>query len=94
MSIFKRKHRKRVAKFIKKYTVLWSVVTVIFYALAIPATIWVFPSTTLLLTIFVLFGGFTASVAALGSAIVTAEEDDTMQDKGMTNNDTEDHDIP
>lgn len=49
--------------------------TTVLYAAAIPITIWVFPATTLLLTVFVLFGSFTASMNALGASLVSAEQD-------------------
>lgn len=64
-----------MVEFIKRWTVPWYGLTVILYALAIPLTIWVFPATTLVLTIFVLFGGFTASVASLASALISADQD-------------------
>jgi hypothetical protein len=63
---------------IKKLTIPWYAVTTLLYMAAIPMTIWVFPSTTLILSIFVLFGGFTASMASLASALITAEQDKSM----------------
>lgn len=67
--------RTAIVRFIRKTATPWYLVTTLLYAAAIPLTIWVFPSTTLLLTVFVLFGGFTASMASLASALVTAEQD-------------------
>jgi len=65
----------RVVYWVKKLTVPWCIITTLMYLIAIPLTIWVFPATTLLLAIFVLFGGFTASMASLGSSLVSAEQD-------------------
>jgi uncharacterized membrane protein YdjX (TVP38/TMEM64 family) len=67
-----------LVRFIKKTMVPWYLVTTILYFLAIPLTIWVFPATTLILSVFVLFGGFTASMASLASALVTAEQDEQI----------------
>jgi hypothetical protein len=67
-----------LVRFIKKWTVPWYTITMLLYAAAIPMTIWVFPSTTLILSIFVLFGGFTASMASLASALISAEQDKAM----------------
>lgn len=50
------------------------------YAGMIPLTILVFPATTLILTIVVLFGGFTASVASLASIMIDAHQDDKIED--------------
>jgi hypothetical protein len=64
--------------FIKKWTVPWYAITAVLYFLAIPLTAWVLPATTLILSIFVLFGGFTSSMAALASALISAEQDKAM----------------
>jgi hypothetical protein len=65
-------------RLLKRLTVPWYGLTVFLYAISIPLTIWVFPSTTLLLTIFVLFGGFTASVASLASALISADQEKSL----------------
>jgi hypothetical protein len=66
-------------RFLKRWAVTpWYWLTTALYAAAIPAAIWVFPSTTLLLTIFVLFGGFTASVASLASALISADQEKSL----------------
>lgn len=67
-----------LVRIIKKMMVPWYAVTTLLYFAAIPMTVWVFPSTTLILSIFVLFGGFTSSMAALASALVSAEQDRAM----------------
>jgi hypothetical protein len=67
-----------LVKFLKRWAVPWYLLTVVLYAACIPATIFVFPSTTLLLTVFVLFGGFTASVASLASALISADQDKAL----------------
>lgn len=66
--------RGPLVRFLQKYSVWWYGITVLLYGLMIPLTVWVFPATTLLLTIVVLFGGFTSSVAALASVLSDAEE--------------------
>lgn len=71
---------RALVRFLKRWTVPWYLLTVVLYAVAIPLTIWVFPSTTLLLTIFVLFGGFTASVASLASALLSADSEEPVTD--------------
>lgn len=71
-----RRGNSLLVRFIKKTMVPWYLLTTLLYFAAIPMTIFVFPSTTLLLTIFVLFGGFTSSMASLASALVSAEQDD------------------
>jgi hypothetical protein len=68
-----------LVRIIKKTMVPWYLVTTLLYMAAIPMTIFVFPSTTLLLTIFVLFGGFTASMASLASALVSAEQEENLE---------------
>jgi hypothetical protein len=65
-------------RLLKRWAVPWYCLTVAAYAACIPLTIWVFPSTTLLLTIFVLFGGFTASVASLASALISADQEKSL----------------
>lgn len=67
-----------LVKFLKRWTVPWYGLTVLLYALAIPFTIFVFPSTTLILTVIVLFSGFTASVASLASALISADQDKAL----------------
>lgn len=71
-----RKARKKIVHIIKKYTLHWYAVTALLYFLAIPFTILVFPATTMILTVIVLFGGFTSSMAALASILVEQEEND------------------
>lgn len=67
-----------LVRFIKRWTVPWYTVTVGLYAVSIPLTIWVFPRTTILLAVFVLFSGFTASVASLASALISADQDKAL----------------
>lgn len=66
--------RKPLVRFLQRYAVWWYVVTAVLYFLMIPLTIWIFPATTLLVTIVVLFSGFTASMASLASVLSDAEE--------------------
>lgn len=66
--------RRALVRFLQKYSVWWYLITVVLYGLMIPLTIWVFPATTILLTIVVLFGGFTSSVASLAAVLSDAED--------------------
>lgn len=68
------------ARILKRYVLWWYAVTVVLYAAMIPLTVLVFPATTLLLTVVVLFGGFTSSVASLASVLVDAKQDDDIED--------------
>lgn len=72
--------RQKVVAFLERYTIHWYVATAILYAAMIPLTIWVFPSTTLLVTVVVLFSGFTASVASLASTLVDMKQSDEIDD--------------
>lgn len=71
--------RRPLVRFLQKYAVWWYIVTAFLYAMMIPLTVWVFPSTTLLVTIVVLFSGFTASMASLASVLSDAEGDDAPE---------------
>lgn len=66
--------RRTLADLTKRYLVHWYAVTTLLYAAAIPFTVWVFPATTLILTVIVLFSGFTASIASLASVLVDVDE--------------------
>lgn len=72
--------RNVIARLLKRYVLWWYGVTILLYFAMIPLTILVFPATTLLLTVVVLFGGFTSSVAALASVLSDAEQDDKLED--------------
>lgn len=60
---------------IKRYRVEWAVLTLLVNALAIGMVVFVFPDVSnLWISIFVLFGAFTASVTTLGDLLVSAED--------------------
>lgn len=65
---------------LKRYVLWWYAVTAFLYFGMIPLTIWIFPATNLLLTVVVLFSGFTASIASLASVLVDAKQDDQIED--------------
>jgi len=71
--------RRPIVRFLQKYAVWWYGVTAVLYFLMIPLTMYVFPATTLLLTVIVLFGGFTSSMASLASVLSDAEEADAPE---------------
>lgn len=83
-----KKTRRLLVKYIKKYTLHWYALTALLYFAAIPFTIWVFPATTLILTVVVLVGGFTAALASFADALMAQEQDDQM--KEMTEDRDED----
>lgn len=75
-----KKFRTRVVEFLEKYTIHWYAITAILYFTMIPLSIWVFPNTTLFVTIIVLFSGFTASVASLASTLIDLKQNDEIDD--------------
>jgi len=70
--------------FIKRYRVGFAIVTMLLNALALGLVVFVFPNVSnLWISIFVLFGAFTASVTTLGDMLVSAEESErTDQETG------------
>jgi len=87
-------HRPRPSKLvaiIKRYRISWAVITLALNALAIILVIFVFPDVSnLWVSIFVLFGAFTASVTTLGDMLVSAEESErTDQATGTTEPDSD-----
>ena len=67
-----------LVQFIKRWTVPWYAVTVALYLVLIPLSLSVFPNTTLITTVFVLFSGFTASIASLASALISADQEKAL----------------
>jgi hypothetical protein len=61
--------------FIKRYRIAWAVLTLALNATALVLVVVVFPNVSnLWISIFVLFGAFTASATTLGDMLVTAED--------------------
>ncbi len=82
-------HRPRPSKLvalIKRYRILWAVLTLALNALALVLVVVVFPDVSnLWISIFVLFGAFTASITTLGDMLVSAEESErTDAETGTT----------
>jgi hypothetical protein len=81
-------HRPRPSKlvaFIKRYRIAWAVITLAANALAIGLVVFVFPDVSnLWVSIFVLFGAFTASVTTLGDMLVSAEESERTDEETGT----------
>jgi hypothetical protein len=70
---------------IKKYRISWAVLTLALNALAITLVVFVFPDVSnLWVSIFVLFGAFTASVTTLGDMLVSAEESERTDEQTGT----------
>lgn len=68
--------RRWLVKVIPRYALAWYAITALIYLSAIPLTVLLFPRTTLTLSIIVLVGSFTSSVASLASVVMTAEDQD------------------
>jgi hypothetical protein len=81
-------HRPRPSKLvaiIKRYRITWAVITLAANALAIGLVVFVFPDVSnLWVSIFVLFGAFTASVTTLGDMLVSAEESERTDEETGT----------
>ena len=82
-------HRPRPSKLvalIKRYRILWAVLTLALNALALVLVVVVFPDVSnLWISFFVLFGAFTASITTLGDMLVSAEESErTDAETGTT----------
>ena len=81
-------HRPRPSKlvaFIKRYRISWAVITLAANALAIGLVVFVFPDVSnLWVSIFVLFGAFTASVTTLGDMLVSAEDSERTDEQTGT----------
>jgi hypothetical protein len=73
------KWRRPLVRVLQKYAVWWYIATALLYGMMIPLTVLVFPATTLLVTVVVLFSGFTASMASLASVLSDAEGDDAPE---------------
>jgi hypothetical protein len=81
-------HRPRPSKLvaiIKRYRITWAVITLAANALAIGLVVFVFPDVSnLWVSIFVLFGAFTASVTTLGDMLVSAEDSERTDEETGT----------
>lgn len=77
------KFRKKLVDFIEKYELWFYGITVLLNLISIPIFIWVFPDTSLATLIVVLFTGFTASVGALATTLLSADQN--KREKGKEN---------
>jgi hypothetical protein len=74
-SVMKMSTDSWIARCIIKYRMPFAVITAILYAIAILLVAFVFPDiSNLWVSIFVLFSGFTASIATLGDLLVSTED--------------------
>jgi hypothetical protein len=70
-----RPHPSKLVALIKRYRIAWAVLTLALNALALVLVVVVFPDVSnLWISIFVLFGAFTASATTLADMLVTAED--------------------
>jgi hypothetical protein len=81
-----RPHPSKLVAFIKRYRIAWAVVTLALNALALVLVVVVFPDVSnLWISIFVLFGAFTASATTLADMLVSAEDSErTDAETGTT----------
>ena len=71
----RRPRPSKLVAFIKRYRIAWAVLTLALNAVALVLVVVVFPNVSnLWISIFVLFGAFTASVTTLGDMLVSAED--------------------
>lgn len=70
--------RAKVVGWIEKYTIHYYVVVALLSLAMIPASIWVFPSTTMFLTIVVLFTGFLSAMGDLSSILIDLHQNDEI----------------
>ncbi len=89
-SVTQRKFRESLVGFLERYTIHFYVIATILYLLMIPLSIWVFPSTTMLLTVIVLFSGFVSSVASLASTLIDLKQNDDIDELSEDIDDLED----
>ena len=82
----RRPRPSKLVAFIKRYRIAWAVITLLLNALAILLVVFVFPDVSnLWVSVFVLFGAFTASATTLGDMLVSAEESErTDAETGTT----------
>jgi hypothetical protein len=81
----RRPRPSKLVALIKRYRISWAVVTLAANALAILVVVFVFPDVSnLWVSIFVLFGAFTASVTTLGDMLVSAEESERTDQETST----------
>lgn len=73
-----KRFREKLVGLLERYTIHFYVITTTLYFLMIPAALWVFPSTTLMLTILVLVSGFISSLGALASVLIDLHQNDEI----------------
>lgn len=70
--------RKKIVDFLERYTIHFYGTVAILSLAMIPLAIWVFPSTTLLLTIIVLFNGALAALGDFASLLTDLHQNDEL----------------
>ena len=73
-----KRFRAKLVGLLERYTIHFYVATTFLYFLMIPAVLWVFPSTTLMITILVLVSGFVSSLGALASVLIDLHQNDEI----------------
>ena len=69
--------KKRLREFVTKWEMVWHASTVLFYVVALALVVILFPDVSnLWVSIFVLFGSFTAAMAGMIAAIKTKNDED------------------
>lgn len=73
-----KRFRATVVGLIEKYTIHYYVAVAVLALAMIPLSIWVFPSTTLFLTVIVLFIGFLSAMGDLSSILIDLHQNDEI----------------
>jgi hypothetical protein len=69
--------KKRLREFVTRWELLWHASTIAFYVVALVLVVVLFPDVSnLWVSIFVLFGSFTAAVAGMIAAIKTKNDEE------------------
>lgn len=69
-----RRFRRAITRWLRANTIAFAAWTAVSYLMLIPISIFVFPDTSLITTVLVVFTGLTSSVASLGSLLVQLED--------------------
>lgn len=70
--------RAKIVGFLERYTIHYYAVVALLSLAMIPLALWVFPSTTLLLTVIVLFTGFLSALGDFSAMLIDLHQNDEI----------------
>ena len=70
--------RAKLVGLLEKYTIHYYAIVALFTLAMIPLAIWVFPSTTLLLTVIILTTGFLSALGDFSSILIDLHQNDEI----------------